>query len=352
MQDILLELIYDNPFNSRRFYDDSEIVALADSISRVGILNPIKVRAKNSIFEIVYGHRRVRAAKLLNWKSIQAIVGEFSDDQLVSFSLIENLERKDLSDYEKALSFERMRKDFGKSNEEIGRIVGLSKGHVSNYLSMIRMIDQNRLTQNPDLVKMLHAISEHHARYLNRIEEPGEREKALRMVVSENLSVRDLQRMIQRLRSWFKPDDETSPRNQWDQQSSAVDLMEIQNALSSKFMLPSEGNFQKFTDFHDFHDDFSIYSAFSPCQMIEGFEALEKEKNWFYSVAPHFSFKIRDVRIRFFEDTALATLYVDYLKMLKDRASRKVKVLRGSVLFAKHEGAWKIVHEHWSNLEQ
>jgi len=117
---IPLELIHDNPYNPRKFYEQAEIRSLAESMAKVGLLNPVKVREAAPGFELVHGHRRVRAARLLEWSGIQATIATLSDEELLLVSLIENLEREDLSDYEKALAFKRMHDEFGKTEEQVG----------------------------------------------------------------------------------------------------------------------------------------------------------------------------------------------------------------------------------------
>lgn len=353
---ILLDLISDNPFNSRKIYDEHQVRSLAASITKVGLLSPVEVRQTAGGFELVYGHRRLRAARFLGWESIRANVVSMSDEEVLHISLIENIERKDLSDYEKALAFKQMHEEFGETEEEIGRMVGLSKGHISNYLAMARMFDSDQLAVDPDLKKAMFVVSEHHARYLNRIGDAKTRANMLRMVVSENLSVRDLERMTLRLKSWFCQ-ERASPgcqKSDHDADSSQCggtsDVTEIRNALLSEFVLPKTRDFEKFSSFHAFDDGFSIYSDFPPFRRIEGVKAVKKERDWFDSVAPHLKSKIRDIRIRFFVDTALATLYVEQSGRVDGRTVENV--LRGSVLFAKYERSWKIVHEHWSPLER
>ena len=359
MQDAVLEraipisLIRDNPYNSRKYYDESEIRSLADSLLKVGLLNPIKVRQAASGFELVHGHRRVRAARLLEWDSIQATVGSCSNEELLLISLIENLERKDLSDYEKAVAFRRMHDEFGKTEEEIGTLVGLSKGAVSNYILMTRLFDEERLAADPGLMRAMYLVSEHHSRYLSKIGDFDERARMLKFVVSESLSVRDLQRMALHLKSWFIPEQNPPAhqpgRRQDGRNGRQEDTLEIHNLLLAEFALPKKGDFESFANFHDFDQGFSIYSDFPPFRRIVGAKAIEKEKDWFDTIAPHLTVRIRDLRIQFFADTALATLYVD--QKGKVEGQRVKEVLRGTVLFAKHTEGWRIVHEHWSALE-
>jgi ParB/RepB/Spo0J family partition protein len=348
---IPLELIHDNPFNSRKFFEQSEIRSLADSMSKVGLLNPVKVRETDSGFELVHGHRRVRAARLLKWSTIQATIATLTDEELLLVSLIENLEREDLSDYEKALAFRRMHDDFTKTEEQVGELVGLSKAAVSNYIHMTKLFDEELLAMDPALRKAMYSISEHHSRYLSRIGDAEARAKMLKLVVSENLSVRDLQRMSLRLRSWFGPLEEmplARDQEAGSRYGGAEDILKIRNLLLAEFKLPKAGDFKRFADFHDFDNGFSIYSDFPPFRRIVGPKAMAKERDWFDTIAPHLTTRIRDIRVQFFADTALATLYVDQKGKVKGR--RVKNVLRGTVLFARRGDGWRIVHEHWSKL--
>ena len=206
VEDIPLSLIIDNPFNSRKQYDPNGIYQLAESLRETGLLNPVSVRSNNDKFELVFGHRRSRAARLLNWKSVRAEVVEATDEQMLQISLVENLHRENLSDFETALSFKRLCTEFGKTYEQVGQMVGLSKSHVSNFMRMAQLFDDDTMTRNPDLAQELYKISEHHARVLAQIPEQRERMSALRIAAAENLSVRDLQKMIQRLQGWFSPE--------------------------------------------------------------------------------------------------------------------------------------------------
>ena len=350
-----LDLIRDNPYNSRRHYEESEIRSLAESILKVGLLNPVRVRRCESGFELVHGHRRVRAVRLLDRKAIQATIGSYSDEELLIVSLVENLERKDLSDYEKALSFRRMHDEFGKTEEDIGKLVGLSKGAISNYILMTRLIDEDTLSADAVLRKAMYSVSEHHARYLARIGDLEERAKMLKLVVAENLSVRDLQRMALRLRSWFVPTNVPSKGGVDGRQEGfevdsgrAGDVREIRAILLAEFSLPKKGDFRSFADLHAFGDGFSIYSDFPPYRRITGAKAMEKERDWFQTVAPHLTARIRDIKTQIFGNTALATLYVDQRGKVKGRQVKNV--LRGSVFFEKRSDRWKIIHEHWSGL--
>ncbi len=135
-----------------------------------------------------------------------ADVESYQDSQMIELSLVENVQRADLSDYEKALAFAKIHNDFGINLKEIGRIVGCSESHISNYIRMTQLFDQKSIAEYPNILRDISSISEHHARLLLMIEDTDSRVSALRLVVSQNLSVRDFERIIHRLRGWFPRD--------------------------------------------------------------------------------------------------------------------------------------------------
>lgn len=342
-QEVALDQIQDNPFNSRLFFEEGRVKRLANSIDQHGLLHPVKVRRKGATFELAYGHRRVRAARLLGWTQIPAEICTLSDEELLTYSLAENMERQDLSDYEIALSFSRLHKKFSKTYDEIGTIAGCSKQHVSNMVAMTRLFDEEELRRDPTLEGMLFAISEHHARLLSRIGDRDGRAKALRLTVSEGMSVRDLERAVQKLGGWFDGEDPatggyTASIGDGHEEN---DLSQIRRLLLLEYELPHTGDFQRFSHFHNFDDQFSLISSYLTEKLFEGRDAYALEKDWFYSVGPTVKAKIRGMKVRFFNNVALATLTVGY------SGESFSATTFGSVVFVKKRG-WRIVHEHWS----
>src|SRR5271169_1003992 len=122
--DIPLSLIDDNPFNCRKSYIKQEDQKLANSLKLLGLMSPVKLRRNGLRYQLVYGHRRVRAARSLSWQTIRAEVEDLSDESMLELSLVENIERKNLSDFETAISYWRMNREFGMTFEEIGNLTG------------------------------------------------------------------------------------------------------------------------------------------------------------------------------------------------------------------------------------
>jgi len=349
-QEILISLLDENPFNSRMEYPEEDVERLKCSLAQVGLLTPIKVRRKDGRYQLVYGHKRTRAAKALNWPTIKAEVCDINDEEMCRLSLVENAVRDDLSDYEKAVSLLRLNKEFGKTYEEIGAELGLSKQHVNNYVKMLDLFDETTLSQDPFLRSALHRITEHHARVLARVQNERARADALKLVVLENFSVRELEKTIHHLKSWFPTREvhSCSVKKKADVRPvRSRDIIEINNTLLKEFTLPAGGDFETFSRFHTYSSGFSIFSCFPTLQRFENDEALKKEKQWFSSVAPNFTMGLRDVCVRFIhEKVAIVTLYVDY----RDRSEidRILIRMRGTLIFVNRRNSWKIVHEHFS----
>jgi len=358
LDEIPLSLIDENPYNSRLSYDEEEIRNLASSLEAQGLLTPVMVRRVESRFQLVYGHRRVRAAKLLSFERIKAEVWSFSDSQMLELSLIENLQRKDLSDYEKALSFARMNSEFGLSYSEIARLVGYSKQHICNHIRMAELFDSEFLSRNSSVPSDLHKISEHHARILLQIEDQKTRANTLRLVVAEQLSVRDLQRIVQRLRAWFAPGSPepdtraevaTAEFENHKMSQKDVDRQQIKKVLMGEFELPHKGNFEAFEKGHAFDKEFSLYTSLPPSRKYSRGAARARERHWFDHVAPQQIAIVRDLSIQVMGNSALATLYLDFYNK---STKRKEWTDRGTVVFIFTDDVWKIIHEHWSQFSE
>jgi len=345
MDPLPIHLLDDNPFNSRCNYDEKAIRSLSDSISKNGLLCPIQVRQNQGRYQIVYGHRRVRAARLLNWKTIVGVVRDFSDEQMLQFSLVENVHRHNLTDYETAVSFRRLNLEFRKTYDEIGKLFGFSRSHVCNIIAMLSLFDEIAIKNDPRIKSNLLKITEHHSRILSRINDLQMRTRMLELTVSQGLSVRELQKILGTLRGWFS---ETG--NEPGHGSSDADVEQIRALLTAPFVLPQKGEFEKYLAMHAF-DKLSVYDDFAPYERLEDERLLvDHMKVWFNAIAPQITMKVRDLQVKRFGDIALATAYVDYKRKTKGRPFQMVS--RGTVVFSKSPDGWKIVHKHWSKLEK
>lgn len=138
--EIALDLIDNNPYQTRGIFREDELRELADSIKVSGVIQPVVVRpAKDGRYVLITGERRCRASKLAGKEKIPAILRVVSDEQAAEMTIIENLQRADLNCMEQARAFSRLSQDFGLTQEQIGQRVGCSRESVSNYMRMLKL---------------------------------------------------------------------------------------------------------------------------------------------------------------------------------------------------------------------
>jgi len=137
---IKLDQIEENPYQTRRAFDERALQELADSIRASGIVQPIVVRpASNGRYILILGERRCRAARLAGEADIPAIVRHVSNEQAAEMTVIENLQRQDLNCLEQAQAFSRLSREFGLTQEQIGQKTGCSRESVSNYMRLLKL---------------------------------------------------------------------------------------------------------------------------------------------------------------------------------------------------------------------
>jgi ParB family transcriptional regulator, chromosome partitioning protein len=137
---LALDLIDDNPHQTRIEFSEEALHELAESISESGLIQPIVVRpGKEGRYILVLGERRCRASKLAGKTTVPAIVRKVSEQQAAEMTVIENLQRQDLNCMEQATAFAKLSQGFGMTQEQIGKRVGISRESVSNYMRLLKL---------------------------------------------------------------------------------------------------------------------------------------------------------------------------------------------------------------------
>ncbi len=140
VQQIPLDLIDKNPYQTRLFFDEDALIDLAHSIAATGLAQPILVRpGENGRYVLILGERRCRASKLARKETIPAIVRTISDQQAAEMTVVENLQRQDLNCMEQAAAFGKLSRDFGLTQNQIGDRVGVSRESVANYMRLLKL---------------------------------------------------------------------------------------------------------------------------------------------------------------------------------------------------------------------
>ena len=179
-----------NPRQPRMVFDEDALAELVDSITLIGLLQPVVVRRVDSGYELIAGERRLRACRLAGLERIPAIIRDTEDDALLRDALLENLHRANLNALEEAAAYQQLLEDFGCTQEELASRIGRSRPQVSNTLRLLRL--------PPDVQRRVAAgvLSAGHARALLSLESPEAIESLAQRIVSEGLRVRSVGEII------------------------------------------------------------------------------------------------------------------------------------------------------------
>ena len=177
----------------RKNFDKEALEELADSIKQYGLIQPIVVQKKDDYYEIIAGERRWRAAKLAGLTEIPVIVKEFSEQELVEISLIENIQREDLNPVEEAMAYKRLIDEFHLKQDEIAERVGKSRTAVTNAMRLLK------LSEKVQQMLIDEMITAGHARAILSIADKEKQESIAMKVFDEKLSVRETEALVKRM---------------------------------------------------------------------------------------------------------------------------------------------------------
>jgi ParB family chromosome partitioning protein len=193
---IPLAQISRNPFQPRRDFRPAEQLELRESLKSSGLLQPIAVRPKRGeaeSYELIVGERRLRAANDLGWKSIDAIVRNLDDREMLTLALIENLQREDLNPLEEAEGYERLISDFAHSQQSVAELIGKDRSTVANALRLLQLPEEVR-----DLVRD-GSLAAGHVRPLLALRDEGQMLELARAAAKGGWSAREMERRVRQL---------------------------------------------------------------------------------------------------------------------------------------------------------
>jgi len=196
VQYLSIGAVINNPLQPRREFKEEDLADLTNSIKTQGILQPILVRPSKGNadqFEIVAGERRWRAAKNADLLQVPVIIRDLNDQDTLEISIIENIQRQDLSPIEEARAYERLAAEFKLGHQEIADRVGKNRASITNYLRLLKLPS--------DVIEMMRSgeISMGHAKAILTIKEPNAQLSLARKSVKESLSVRQLEAIVSRV---------------------------------------------------------------------------------------------------------------------------------------------------------
>lgn len=217
----------------RKSFDEDALQELADSIKQFGLLQPILVQDRKDHYEIIAGERRWRAAKLAGLKEVPVIIRNYTEQEIVEISLIENIQREDLNPIEEAQAYKRLLTEFNLKQDEVAERVSKSRAAVTNSIRLLKLSD------NVQRMVIDEMISTGHARALLAVEDPEEQYSLAQKIFDEKLSVRDVEKLVKNL---HKP---TKPKKLDDKALQIIyqDIEEkLKQKLSTKVTVSSKGD--------------------------------------------------------------------------------------------------------------
>ncbi|MEZ0239757.1 MAG: ParB/RepB/Spo0J family partition protein [Chloroflexota bacterium] len=226
--DIPLDRIRENPRQPRRRMDDAALATLTASIREHGVIQPILVTETIDGYRLVAGERRVRAARQAGLERIPALIRELAERQQLELALVENLQREDLDPIEAAQGYRQLIDEFGFSQEDLAARVGRARSTVANTLRLLAL-DSAVQAAVADAT-----ISEGHARAIGGLPN-GHQARVLVAVVADDLSVRQTEELVRRLREPRSGAD-TPPKRPTDPELERVEE-DLRRALGTKVRL-------------------------------------------------------------------------------------------------------------------
>ena len=196
LNEIEISQIQPNPNQPRREFDQEALQELANSISEVGIIQPITLRqVENGKYQIIAGERRWRASQLAGLTSIPAYIRTVEDEGVMEMALVENIQREDLNAIEVALAYQHLAETTGMTQEKISKRVGKSRAAVTNYMRLLKLPAQVQMALKN------HEIDMGHARALLAIDSPSTQVKLFKEIQKQQYSVRKVEEMVQALKN-------------------------------------------------------------------------------------------------------------------------------------------------------
>ncbi len=201
--EIALDEIKKNPYQPRTYFNEEKLNELKESIEKNGLLQPIIVKKAVKGYYIIAGERRYRAFELLDRKEIPAIIKEMTDEEMMVFAVLENLQREDLSTLEESESYRNLMDKMSLTQEELAKKLGKSRPYIANSLRLLKLPTEikNKLEQG--------VISTAHARTLLSLKTKKAMEEVCVLVVKRKMSVRELEEYVAKL---LKPKEVKKPK--------------------------------------------------------------------------------------------------------------------------------------------
>ena len=209
-----------NPYQPRKEFDQKALEELASSIREHGVFTPILVKETDSGYVLIAGERRLRASKLANLEKIPAIIKEFTDEQMMEISLLENIQREDLTAIEEASSYDQLIHQLGYTQEQLAKRVGKSREHVANLLRLLKLPKEIQTMVSDKVLSM------GQVRPLITLQSEQEMLELAYKIEKEGLSVRQVEKLVKQVKN--------SDTNKVEPKVVNNDLLNVQRIIQER----------------------------------------------------------------------------------------------------------------------
>lgn len=217
----------------RKKFDEDALLELAESIKQHGLIQPILVQKRPDYYEIIAGERRWRASKIAGLKEVPVIIKNYSEQEIVEISIIENIQREDLNPIEEALAYKRLLTEFHLKQDEVAEKVSKSRVAVTNSMRLLKLCDNVQQMVIEDM------LSTGHVRPLLSIDDPEKQYMIAQKIFDEKLSVRDVEKLI---RNMNKPEKVKKQENKSLQLAYKEVETKLKNCLGTKVTINAKEN--------------------------------------------------------------------------------------------------------------
>lgn len=195
VQTLRISEIEPNRAQPRKNFDEDALLELSDSIRQYGVIQPLIVQKKDNHYEIIAGERRWRAAKKAGIKKVPVIIKEYTPQEVMEISLIENIQREDLNPIEEAQAYKRLLEEYHLKQDEVAEKVSRSRAAVTNAIRLLKLDERVQQMVIEDM------ISTGHARALLALEDAEMQFEAANRIFDEKMSVRETEKMVKQMQN-------------------------------------------------------------------------------------------------------------------------------------------------------
>lgn len=204
-EEIAIEQIMPNPYQPRQEFDETALQELADSIAQHGVFTPILVKRAEVGYILIAGERRLRASKLAGKTTIPAMIQDFTDEQMMEISLLENIQREDLTAVEEANSYRQLIQKLQYTQEELAKRIGKSREHVTNMLRLLKLPQQVQQMVSDKQLSM------GQVRPLITLENEDEMIALANRIAAEDMPVRQVEKLVKERKKAPSEKPKTAP---------------------------------------------------------------------------------------------------------------------------------------------